>query len=104
MRAYDPADDQACSRSSDVPATRNETTCSPGARTSGFSNPSFVGPRPLNTDSRSSWNATVPLSASDPTVTTNGSAPGIAMDPALGPSLPAAATTVTPASHADSTT
>src|SRR5207302_160752 len=94
----------APSRSSAVPGTRSETMCSPGARTSGFAKPSRVGPRLEKIDSRSSFVARVPWSANEPTVMTNGSAPGIATVPWAGPSLPAAATTATPANHADSTT
>ena len=83
---------------------RSDATCSPGASTSGFVKPSFVGPRPLKTDSRSSPDPGVPWSASDPTVTTKGSAPGIATVPFDGPPFPAAAMTAMPANHADSTT
>ena len=69
---------------------------------SGLATPSSVGPRELNSDSRSSCAAAVPWSSSDPTVTTNGSAPGVVTVRPSGPSFPAAATTTTPENQTDS--
>src|SRR5207247_6507816 len=80
----------------------------PGATRSGFASPSIqVGPRELYTGIVSSPRPTVPCVLSAPTVIADGALPGDVMPPyaarrvdGLRPLLPAATTTMIPASVA----
>jgi len=78
--------------------------CRPGATRSGFASPSYVvGPHDDHDGVESSAIVLVPLSSTAPTVITNGSSPGTAIEPAPGPELPADTTTATPANESTST-
>src|SRR5829696_7368569 len=81
-----------------------DTICEPGARMSGFTKPSCVGPVADQFATVSSFQyAAVRREFTAPTVITYGSLPGTVTVRANGPVLPAAASTTMPACHARST-
>src|SRR5579859_6920280 len=83
-----------------LPGTRTDTIIRPGATRSGLAMWSAVGPSLDQLGMTSSLVLGVPDSSAAPAVTTSGSMPGVLIEPAVGPVLPAAATTTRPLRYA----